>query len=273
VILERKKTEMKMKKKRTNERSRHCKWLVAFSAQKGTIQKILIPCFFYVSGAIGKMNLTNTLCFSNFTGKPPYSATPLSNHTPQSSRMLHVCNIASMTLSPLHTHSFPRTLYPHHHSPTLTITPPFSFSFSISSNSNFKKFPTLCTTPSSTTHPPLSPNYNETLLQLTQTSSFDSIKTLIKQMKSSGFTPNDVAFVTLIQSLTNFQEIEQVLNILENELGFYNLALNALVDDNKLKLVEMLHSKMVCEGIVLDVSTFNVLIKALCKAHQLKLQF
>ncbi|MCH96790.1 pentatricopeptide repeat-containing protein chloroplastic-like [Trifolium medium] len=27
---------------------------------------------------------------------------------------------------------------------------------------------------------------------------------------------------------------------------------------------------MVCEGIVLDVSTFNVLIKALCKAHQLK---
>jgi pentatricopeptide repeat protein len=67
-----------------------------------------------------------------------------------------------------------------------------------------------------------------------------------------------------------------LLKILENELGiildthFYNIALNALVEDNKLKLVEMLHSKMVNEGVVLDVSTFNVLIKALCKAHQLR---
>ncbi|CAK8571668.1 unnamed protein product [Lathyrus sativus] len=215
-----------------------------------------------------------------------------------------------MKLSQLHPHPhpLPRFLNPYHHS-----TLPFTFSISFFSNSNFK-FPTLCTTPSSTAHHPLPPNfsssqllhllrrqndqpsfiqtfqlasnhpnfnpelsfYNELLLHLTQTSSFDSITTVLKQMKSSGFVPKANSFATLIHGFSHFQDIELVLHIMENELGFkpdtkfYNLALNALVEDNKLKLVEMLHSKMVSEGVPLNVSTFNVLIKALCKARQLR---
>ncbi|KAJ4900591.1 Pentatricopeptide repeat protein [Raphanus sativus] len=53
---------------------------------------------------------------------------------------------------------------------------------------------------------------------------------------------------------------------LKPDTHFYNRILNVLVDGNNLRLVESAHDQMSVWGIKPDVSTFNVLIKALCKA-------
>ncbi|GFY93265.1 pentatricopeptide repeat (PPR) superfamily protein [Actinidia rufa] len=96
--------------------------------------------------------------------------------------------------------------------------------------------------------------YEEILQRLGNVGSFDSMRQILEDMK-------------------NFPV---VLDMMEQEFGLkpgthsYNFLLNVLVDGNKLKLVESVHTMVFSREIEPDVSTFNILIKALCKAHQIR---
>ncbi|KAK3031697.1 hypothetical protein RJ639_035283 [Escallonia herrerae] len=102
---------------------------------------------------------------------------------------------------------------------------------------------------------------------------------ILNDMKRSGCEIVEVSFFIFIESYaTNglYDEAIGVLGMMEEEFGLkprthaYNCLLNVLVEGNKLKLVEAVHSLMSSRGVKRDVSTFNILIKALCKAHQIR---
>ncbi|KAK7854160.1 pentatricopeptide repeat-containing protein [Quercus suber] len=126
---------------------------------------------------------------------------------------------------------------------------------------------------------PSSAIYEEILRKLGKVGSFESMRSVLEEMKLAGCEISTGTFLIFIMSYAEFElydEIVGVVEMMENEFGlkpdthFCNFLLNVLVDGNKLKLVETMHSSMVSRGIKPDVSTFNVLIKALCKAHQIR---
>nr|GLL25806.1 pentatricopeptide repeat-containing protein At3g53700, chloroplastic-like [Ipomoea trifida] len=119
----------------------------------------------------------------------------------------------------------------------------------------------------------------EILRKLGKAGSFDAMRRVLDDMKNSRVEIGEGAFFILIESYAKFElygEAIGVLDVMEQEFDVkpgtfsYNLLLNILVDGNKLKLVEDVHSRMLSEGLKPDVSTFNILIKALCKAHQIR---
>lgn len=121
--------------------------------------------------------------------------------------------------------------------------------------------------------------YEEILLRLGRSGSFDDMKKILEDMKSSRCEMGTSTFLILIESYAQFELQDEILSVVDwmiDEFGlkpdthFYNRMLNLLVDGNSLKLVEISHAKMSVWGIKPDVSTFNVLIKALCRAHQLR---
>ncbi|CAE6076148.1 unnamed protein product [Arabidopsis arenosa] len=121
--------------------------------------------------------------------------------------------------------------------------------------------------------------YEEILLRLGRSGSFDDMRKILEDMKNSGCEMGTSPFLILIESYAQFELQDEILGVVHwmiDEFGlkpdthFYNRMLNLLVDGNNLKLVEIAHAKMSVWGIKPDVSTFNVLIKALCRAHQLR---
>ncbi|KAJ0687140.1 putative tetratricopeptide-like helical domain superfamily [Helianthus annuus] len=121
--------------------------------------------------------------------------------------------------------------------------------------------------------------FEEMLRKLGEVGSVDSIRGVLDDMKRSSCKVAEDTFFILIESFAKFglyDEAVCVLFIMEEEFGVkpgtysYNFLLNVLVDANKLKLVEDVHSLMSSKGVKQDVSTFNILIKALCKAHQMR---
>lgn len=121
--------------------------------------------------------------------------------------------------------------------------------------------------------------YEEMLKKLGQVGSIDSIRGVLDDMKKSSCKVAEDTFFILIESFAKFNLYDEaicVLFIMEEEFGVkpgthtFNFLLNVLVDGNKLKLVEDVHSLMSSKRVKKDVSTFNILIKALCKAHQMR---
>jgi len=88
---------------------------------------------------------------------------------------------------------------------------------------------------------PNSSIYEELLHKLGKVGSFDSMMSVLKEMKSSGCVVDRGTFFIFIESYANFQlyeEISGVLQVMEDEFGlkpdthFYNFLLNVLVDGN-----------------------------------------
>ncbi|KAG2401508.1 Pentatricopeptide repeat-containing protein [Vigna angularis] len=129
------------------------------------------------------------------------------------------------------------------------------------------------TQPNYSAHPSI---FHELLGQLDRVGSIDSMLSLLNQMHSSACPVDESTFLIFLETYANFElhaEINTVIHLMEHDFAlkphtrFYNVALNLLVKANKLKLVETLHSKMMADGVTPDVSTFIILIRALCKAH------
>ncbi|KAJ0989122.1 hypothetical protein J5N97_007478 [Dioscorea zingiberensis] len=121
--------------------------------------------------------------------------------------------------------------------------------------------------------------YEEILQILGKAGSFDDMKLVLKEIQLSGYKINQGTFLIFIEIYSKFQLFDLAVDVvleLMQEFGVepdcysYNSLLNILVDENKLSLVESLYSSMTGRGVQPDVSTFNILIKALCKTHQIK---
>ncbi|MCD7458321.1 hypothetical protein HAX54_037917 [Datura stramonium] len=117
------------------------------------------------------------------------------------------------------------------------------------------------------------------LQKLGNVGSFDSMRGVLDDMKKLQVELVEGTFFIFIESYAKFELYDEAIRVLDmmwKVFGMkpgtfsYNLLLNVLVDGNKLKLVENVHSRMLDEGVKADVSTFNILIKALCKTHQIR---
>nr|GMC80595.1 pentatricopeptide repeat-containing protein At3g53700, chloroplastic [Ipomoea batatas] len=122
----------------------------------------------------------------------------------------------------------------------------------------------------------------EILRKLGKAGSFDAMRRVLDGMKESKVEIGEGTFIILIESYAKFDLYDEaigVLDVMEQEFDVkpgifsYNNLLNVLVDGrkfNKLEVVEDVLSRMLSEGLKPDVPTFNILIKALCKAHQIR---
>ncbi|CBI32605.3 unnamed protein product, partial [Vitis vinifera] len=104
------------------------------------------------------------------------------------------------------------------------------------------------------------------------------MRRVLQEMKHTGCEIRRGTFLILIESYAKFELFDEavaVVDIMEEEFGLkldaftYNFLLNVLVDGNKLKLVEIVNSRMVSRGIKPDVTTFNILIKALWRIEEM----
>ncbi|KAE9455623.1 hypothetical protein C3L33_12472, partial [Rhododendron williamsianum] len=126
---------------------------------------------------------------------------------------------------------------------------------------------------------PTLPVYKEIIRKLGHLGSFDSMKRILKDMRVSNCRPDEGTFLIFIESYAKrdlYDDAIGVLDMMEHEFGLkpgrytFNFLLNVLVDGNKLKLVASVHSMMFARGVEPDVSTFNIVIKALCNSHQIR---
>ncbi|KAG5040968.1 hypothetical protein JHK85_013444 [Glycine max] len=107
--------------------------------------------------------------------------------------------------------------------------------------------------------------------------------TLLYQMHSSKILIDESIFLVFLETYVTSHHLHAKINpifllmerdfVVKPNTHFNNVALSLLLNANKLRLVKTLYLKMATDVTSLDVSTFNILIRALCKADQLQPAF
>ncbi|KAG5029485.1 hypothetical protein JHK87_012999 [Glycine soja] len=107
--------------------------------------------------------------------------------------------------------------------------------------------------------------------------------TLLYQMHSSKILIDESIFLVFLETYATSHHLHAKINpifllmerdfVVKPNTHFNNIVLSLLLNANKLRLVKTLYLKMATDVTSLDVSTFNILIRALCKANQLQPAF